>query len=497
MEIILIANEKGGTAKTTTALELASVLTALGFRVLGVDMDPSGNFSAAALPEYPKYYLYDVFKRSCAPQDAIVHTDICDVLPTLKDFVPEQSGFGVETERKSLGQLADSWIGRRGGEYMLASLLRDPAVGICDRYDFVILDSAPSDNILVTNCIIAADSVIVPCEPASLSYNGLMMFISSISETRQCYRTNVSFDGLVFTKYSETWKDYRENADAIRETMLQSKMHVYNTRFRMSASVEKSIKNNRPILDYMYQGCGAEDAVNFTLEFLERRGMAPKKKYPGVFQDEENRWIFRKNGDKYISLHWADSVAKKVEVNRQEVFHVDLLNTLLNPTFTSQIGETVFFHEHTLQKYLSLQGATVSDCTEGEIDLLKIALHRPELLCKEARRCVKEFTVGSWVAASEKQHFPASKDGKQYCYESKQEAVDDLAACFLDDRKNKTVRRLASGEYVYEFPDVDDRRTRHEYTITRITPKNRDQLLENALCQMYENDPRELLDEPF
>lgn len=363
MEIILIANEKGGTAKTTTCLALANCLTALGFKTLVADTDPSGNLSAAALPDFPKHVLYDVFRGKCSVQDAIVTTEIADVLPTLKDLgdTREQSGTGrfVLRERKTLTSIFSDMESEKDGENLLSYLLRFSELE--KTYDFVIMDSAPSDSVLITNAIVAADSIIVPCEPASASANGLYMFIRSVQNAinfRQklapqlpegTYDPNLNLDGLVLTRYSDDWKTRREQIENILEMAKNLDMNVYSTKFRNSSAFEESMNECRPILDYVNRGFGASDAMNFTLEFLAKRGLAPRVSFPGVFKDEKGNFIFRKNGSKCFTYVVENDVAYVEKQNFR-------LEYLKNKNWAEQIGKTIFFSMENLNEYLNQAG---------------------------------------------------------------------------------------------------------------------------------------------
>jgi len=353
MEVILIANEKGGTAKTATALSLANCLTALGYRVLGVDLDPSGNFSAAALPEFPDKVLYDVL-NGYPLTEAIVHTDICDVLPTIKDLDEALDMGGDEEleiadiitqmkERKSLTQLASSWVGKRNAEMLLYSLFWSHKYKLDETYDFIIMDTAPSDSILLTMAIVAANSVIVPCEPTSASVDGLHMFVASIHATRRCFRTNVKIDGILFTKYTEDWSTRRRRIEDIQKLAKRTELDIYNTKYRMSASVETSMNDCQPILNYIYKGTGASDAMNLTLEFLAKRGLEPKISFPGVFRDETGKLIYRKNGDKYFLVNQSEQGC----LAQEKIFRQDYLS---EAQWQERLGKTVFTSEAALRQ---------------------------------------------------------------------------------------------------------------------------------------------------
>lgn len=299
MEIVLVANEKGGSAKTTTVLFLANCLTALGYRVAAVDMDPSGNLTCAALPEQPKYVLHDVFSNTVPLQDAIVHTEICDILPTAKETVTNGLVPGdpvINFNSKSLGQIADRWVGRAGAEYMLATYLRKyPNYNLADHYDFVFIDSAPSDNILVRNAIIAADSVIVPCDPYSGSLDGLVMFLNSVKSVQACYKTSVRFDGLLLSKYSEDWGSQKKVIANIKKASEMFGIRCYKTKIRESGNFPDAFLECRPILDYIPgTGNAVVDSMNMALEFLEVRGMEPLVDFPGVQKDENGHLFYER-----------------------------------------------------------------------------------------------------------------------------------------------------------------------------------------------------------
>ena len=300
-EIVLIANEKGGTGKSATVHCLANALTALGYRVLAVDFDPSGNLSRATLPDFPSKVLYDVFNGDCTVSDAIYRTDICDVLPTVKDLTldvaPAEEFLLASRNSKSLTQIAERLKGRAGAEMLLRSLLRSEKYGLLERYDFILIDSAPSDNILVTNAIVAADSILIPCEPSQAGLDGVWMFASSVATARRSYvHAQAQIDGIILTKYTEEFGNNLESIRSIREAAEAHEIYLYSTVMRNSGNVSHAMDHARPILSYLYgigSGHGPVDALNLALEFLAARGLEPKTEFPGVQHKE--------NGDLYYA----------------------------------------------------------------------------------------------------------------------------------------------------------------------------------------------------
>lgn len=370
-EFILIGNEKGGTAKTTTVICLANALTVLGYKVLVVDLDPSGNFSDAVLPDFPALVLYDVMQGRCHLKDAIVHTDICDVLPTVKDLAPEAESPFVAAgmpERKSLGDLFASWVGRRGAERCIYNLFHNPNYEpIFHEYDFVLMDSQPSDSLIITNAIVAANSILFPCEPVSGAMDGLTKFRRSIQLTQASYGATAAIDGLVFTKYKEDWNTRKGMIEQIQASAEAEKTFVYKTRFRVSPSIETAMNECQPILSpkYLYMGWGAYDAMNFALEFLARRGLPPRCDYPGVIRDEYGKTVFRRKGDYYWQITQQSDT--HIQMQTEKFREHEVLER------KEQIGKTLFFQPESIDHILHSArdaGKTITVLSQRHQDLL-------------------------------------------------------------------------------------------------------------------------------
>lgn len=298
MEIVLIANEKGGAGKTATAISLSSALTALGYRVLAVDFDPTGNLSSAVLPEFPSKVLYDVFDGTASVQDAICRTEAFDVLPTIREMdlgASQSTPSFLPANPKSLNQLAARWVGISGAEYNLSSLLRNSGYDLESQYDFVIIDSMPSDGLLTTNAIVAADSILFPCELSMPSFNGVMLVLNGIKTAVRCYHSGIQVDGIVFTKYSEDAAAWRQAIETIRNASVDLGIRCYDTKLRFSREFPRAMDNCIPILDLLQLSSGnaAVDAMNLALEFLSVRGLKPRKEYPGV-TEENGQLLFRR-----------------------------------------------------------------------------------------------------------------------------------------------------------------------------------------------------------
>lgn len=360
-ETILIANEKGGAGKSATCLLLATCLEKMGYKCLIVDTDPSGNLSAAALPENPDLVLYDVLENpGRIPLSSVIcKTDFCDILPTIKDDDPD-ADYSTETlslndlaPRKNLGDAFDKLKTNNGKKptHQILSLLFQ-ANKLHEFYDFILIDTPPSAGFVISCGIYAADSLLIPCEPNNSSANGIKMIRASILEAQARYGTDIQIDGMVFTRYTGDSATRRNTTNAILGATDYWNIPVYKTMFRVSPPIEQSMNENRPITEYP-NGNGLDDSMAFTLEFLAKRGLEPKVVYPGLLRDENGNWIFRKNGSVYFTYTVTDGKAQVTE-KRFRLEH-------LTDEFKAKIGKTVFFSKENLLTYLQENNIPVAD----------------------------------------------------------------------------------------------------------------------------------------
>jgi chromosome partitioning protein len=182
--IIAVTNQKGGVAKTTTVASLAAALTEIGRRVLVVDLDPQAclTFSLGLDPETVELCVHDVLLGRVSAGMAVQPTDDGpDLLPATIELA------GCEAYLLS----------RTGREYALREALAE----VRDRYDFVLLDCAPSLGVLTINALTAADEVLVPLQCETLSHRGVGQLLDTVHDVQRLTNPGLRVMGVLPTLF--------------------------------------------------------------------------------------------------------------------------------------------------------------------------------------------------------------------------------------------------------------------------------------------------------
>jgi chromosome partitioning protein len=234
--VIALANQKGGVAKTTTTLNLGVALHELGSRVLVIDLDPQGNLTMS------QGMNPDAIERSMF--DVLVHRiPISDVIKT------------VEVD------IAVASIDLAGAELALSALIgRERAldkalVEVRDRYDYVLIDTPPSLGLLTINAFVAAEGVIVPVQCEYLSLRGLVQLENTLAMVRENLNPRVHVQGIVPTMYDGRTLHAREAIEILEEHFGDL---VYDTRIRKTVRYAEAPVKGSSVLKYDPTGPAAQ-----------------------------------------------------------------------------------------------------------------------------------------------------------------------------------------------------------------------------------------------
>ena len=228
--IIAITNQKGGVGKTTTACALLSSLRHRGARALGVDLDPQGSLSFSLGLDIERCAtIYDVFRGKRSAQEALTHTDTCDVLPA-----------------NILLSAAELEFNRPGREFLLKNALSP----IQDQYDAIIIDTPPALNLLTVNAYVATDGLIIPMAPEVLSLLGVSQIKETIDSVREYYNSRLKVLGILLTRYNARLNLNREMLELSQQMASQLDTQVFQARIRASVSVAAAPAHGISVLDY-------------------------------------------------------------------------------------------------------------------------------------------------------------------------------------------------------------------------------------------------------
>jgi chromosome partitioning protein len=244
--VIALANQKGGVAKTTTALNLGVAFKELGYRVLLIDLDPQGNLtmSQGLNPDTIETSMFDVLVRKIPISDVILHQEI-DLAVASIDLA------GAELALSSL-------IGRERS-------LEKALVEVRDRYDFILIDTPPSLGLLTINAFVAATGVIVPVQCEYLALRGLVQLENTLAMVRENLNAHVGVEGIVATMYDARTLHAREAVEILEENFGEL---VYKTRIRKTVRYAEAPVKGSSVLKYDPTGTAAEAYRNLAKEVL-------------------------------------------------------------------------------------------------------------------------------------------------------------------------------------------------------------------------------------
>jgi chromosome partitioning protein len=253
MRVLVIANQKGGVGKTTTAINLGTALAAVGEKVLLLDSDPQGNASTGlgVGRALRKYTLYDVLMGEKPVAEAIVKT----LLPGL-DLVPADADLsGIELE---LGHQA-----RRSFK------LRDALEPVRESgaYSYVLIDCPPSLNLLTVNAMAAADAVLVPLQCEFFALEGLTQLMRTIDLVRGSLNPKLEIQGVVLTMYDRRNSLSEQVANDVRGHFGET---VYQTVIPRNVRVSEAPSFGKPALVYDLKCAGSQAYLKLAREVVLR-----------------------------------------------------------------------------------------------------------------------------------------------------------------------------------------------------------------------------------
>lgn len=259
VRVLAVANQKGGVGKTTTAINLGTALSAVGERVLILDLDPQGNASTGlgVGPEARPLTTYDVLVGDATLSAAKVATAVprLSIVPANADLVGLESELMAEPNRAYL--LRDA-VARFAAEQRNAGP---------EAVTYVLIDCPPSLSLLTLNAMVAAQAVLVPVQCEFFALEGISQLKDTIDQIRASLNPGLEIQGVVLTMHDARAALSREVADNVRQ-FFGSK--VYDTMIPRNVKVAEAPSHGKPILVYDQSCPGSVAYIGLAREIIER-----------------------------------------------------------------------------------------------------------------------------------------------------------------------------------------------------------------------------------
>lgn len=258
-KIISVANQKGGVGKTTTTVNLGTILAKRGKKVLLIDADPQGNAtSGLGVEKEIEVSTYDILANDATIEQSLQDTAI-----------------------KNL-KVCPSNINLAGAEVELVSMmsreqrLKEKLDEVKDRFDYILIDCPPSLGLITLNAFTASDSVLIPVQCEYYALEGLGQLLNTINLVKKHLNKNIQIEGALLTMY-----DMRTNLSnqVVKEVKKYFGDKVFKTVIPRNVRLSEAPSYGMPITEYDARSKGAKSYIKFAKEFLKINEEEKKAKH--------------------------------------------------------------------------------------------------------------------------------------------------------------------------------------------------------------------------
>ncbi|MFQ3573454.1 MAG: AAA family ATPase [Thermodesulfovibrionales bacterium] len=248
-KIIVIANQKGGVGKTTTAINLSASLALAERDILVVDIDPQGNLTSGLGIQRDRISksIYDVFFDNANISDIIIQTSLPHlfIVPSSIDLVEVEIGL----------------VNKAGREHLLKNALSQ----IRDRFRYIFIDCPPSLGLLTLNAMTSADSILIPVQCEYYSLEGLGLLSDTIRRVRGAFNPNLDIEGVLLTMFDGRNTLSRQVYDNVKKHFNEK---VYKTIIGRNVTLAEAPSHGKPAIVYDIRSKGAQNYLALAKEML-------------------------------------------------------------------------------------------------------------------------------------------------------------------------------------------------------------------------------------
>lgn len=249
-KILAIANQKGGVGKTTTSVNLCASLAAIKQRVLLIDSDPQGSATVGCGVDKQNLTgsLNDVYLANKTISESIVMTNFGFAL------IPSNGDLTVSEVRLLQSEKREQ-------------KLKTALSTVSANYDFIIIDCAPSLNMLTLNALVASDGVLIPIQCEYYALEGLTSLLTNIEKIRQSVNPSLQVEGLLRTMYDGRM---RLTVEVSEQLLKYFGDKVYHTVIPRNVRVAEAPSHGMPVLTYDHQSQGAAAYLALASEIVQK-----------------------------------------------------------------------------------------------------------------------------------------------------------------------------------------------------------------------------------
>ena len=246
MNIIAIANHKGGVGKTTTTVNLGAGLTRLGKKVLLIDLDSQAQLtnSLGIQPQQLNKTIYNLLKSEVAYNDVIIEKNNIHLIPSNLNLS------GAEIEFSSVA----------GREYILKESLNG-----LNGYDYVLFDCPPSLGLLTLNALTTSNEIYVPIQTEYLALQGMSKLLKAVDVVKKRLNHDIEITGIIATRYD---KRKKLNNEVVKKLNQHFGNKLFKTYIRENISIAEAPSFGKSIFEYRPDCNGAMDYLNLSKEII-------------------------------------------------------------------------------------------------------------------------------------------------------------------------------------------------------------------------------------